>query len=138
MNETHCRFLVLADDDGIRPAGKPDRCFYCHRPIGQLHAADCVTIVKDVAYDVRVLGQKVGVWTCPAPFFWTAHDCEFHKNESSWCANNALGEIEWLETETAGWTAMQIEALLQKGDCVCNLLEFQYVSEGKEARRSGG
>lgn len=28
------------------------------------------------------------------PMHWTAEDIEFSKNESSWCADNAIGDLE--------------------------------------------
>lgn len=39
---------VSADDPGIRPAGKPDECFYCHAKVGELHWPECCVVVKDV------------------------------------------------------------------------------------------
>lgn len=38
--------LVEEDDNGIRPAGGPDTCFYCKRKVGEEHAKDCTTILK--------------------------------------------------------------------------------------------
>lgn len=40
--------IVTKDDHGIRPAGKPDECFYCHSKVGEPHGRDCVTITKRV------------------------------------------------------------------------------------------
>lgn len=28
--------IVKKDDTGIRPAGKPDECFYCHSKVGEI------------------------------------------------------------------------------------------------------
>ena len=42
--------LVVEKDDGIRPAGPPDACFYCAQKVGQLHARDCVMVVKVVRF----------------------------------------------------------------------------------------
>ena len=37
--------LVTADDDdGVRPAGKANECFYCQRLIGNPHKAGCVIV----------------------------------------------------------------------------------------------
>lgn len=40
--------LVTVNDDGIRPAGEPDECFYCNQKVGQPHDRDCVIIKKRV------------------------------------------------------------------------------------------
>lgn len=88
--------VVQPDDDGIRPAGKPDECFYCHQKVGTQHAQECVTVSKLVRLkytfevDVRV------------PHFWEPHTIEFHRNESSWCADNAVDEIADDDEKTRG------------------------------------
>lgn len=101
--------LVDAKDDGIRPAGRPDACFYCHQQVGQEHKRDCVIVTKLVrinytyAVDTRV------------PHAWTQHDIEFHRNDSSWCANNAFREIrKHLKTDGCACnrtTAVYVETL---------------------------
>lgn len=79
---------VVENDDGIRPAGKSDECFYCQRKIGQSHESDCVIVTKRIkvsyVFDIEV----------DVPHFWTQDDIEFHRNESSWCANNAISDIQ--------------------------------------------
>jgi hypothetical protein len=40
--------LVAINDDGIRPAGEPDECFYCNKKVGQPHGRDCVVVTKRV------------------------------------------------------------------------------------------
>ena len=40
--------LVDPKDDGIRPAGKPDECFYCNSKVGKPHGHDCVCVKKKV------------------------------------------------------------------------------------------
>ena len=37
--------LVLKDDDGIRPAGRPNQCFYCNQQVGKPHKQDCACLV---------------------------------------------------------------------------------------------
>ncbi len=39
--------LVDKNDDGIRPAGKPDQCFYCQQKVGSEHKKDCRKGVMD-------------------------------------------------------------------------------------------
>ena len=80
--------IVVPDDDGIRPAGRPDECFYCKAKVGDPHGPRCVIVEKLVRLryiievDVRV------------PHCWTTEDIEGHRNESSWCADNAIDDIE--------------------------------------------
>jgi len=96
--------LVDPNDDGIRPAGPPDACFYCGQQVGQPHGATCVIVEKVVrlryTFEVDV---KV-------PHHWTKADVEFHRNESSWCANNAVDEIE-----------------AQDGNCFCERFSAEFV-----------
>ena len=49
--------LVDVKDDGIRPAGSPDECFYCCQKVGQLHKLDCVIVEKLI--EMRVLVSRI-------------------------------------------------------------------------------
>ena len=80
--------LVASDDDGIRPAGPPDRCFYCGGPVGQPHAPDCVCVKK------RVRLRYSFILDVDVPHGWDEDQILFHRNDSSWCADNALYELE--------------------------------------------
>ena len=101
--------LVLSNDDGIRPAGKPDHCFYCRQKVGQPHGPTCVVVTKLVrlrytfAVDVRV------------PHFWTPADIESHRNDSSWCADNALDDV----------AAHTIDD--PAGPCLCDRFDAEFV-----------
>ena len=79
---------VLPNDDGIRPAGPSDECFYCQAKVREAHAFDCVTIHKKVRvryiFDIEV----------EVPYVWDKQQFEFHRNESTWCANNAIDELQ--------------------------------------------
>ncbi len=79
--------LVLSNDDGIRPAGRPNACFYCNRNIGEPHSSHCVAVKKLV--QVRYV-FTIGVYI---PHFWGKSDVLSHRNGGSWCADNALDEI---------------------------------------------
>jgi len=120
--------LVDKDDDGIRPAGLLDECFYCRQKIGQLHGQQCVVVTKVVAMIVEGAGLR-GVWTLSEPHFWTAEDCEFHKNESTWCADNFLDEAASVAWDTPG--AMEkLQSLLAAagdGSCLCSVLKFKFL-----------
>ena len=105
--------VVLPDDDGIRPAGKPDECFYCNQKVGTSHLSDCVILDKKIkiAYTFEI--------EIEVPHSWKRSDVEFHRNDSSWCASNAIGEIEGA-IERAGY------------DCACPVMRARVVSMSKE------
>lgn len=89
QNETNNNWPIVAEnDDGIRPNGSPDQCIYCQQKIGQPHRRDCVTISKIArvryAFEIEV----------EIPHRWGKEEFEFHRNESSWCADNAFDDIE--------------------------------------------
>ena len=67
--------MVDPKDDGIRPAGEPDECFYCNRKVGQEHMRDCVTIQKKVRvrFTVEVIAE--------APYSWPDEMVADHQNE---------------------------------------------------------
>ena len=81
--------LVVRPEDA-RPAGKPDRCFYCGNEIGQMHNTGCVIMSKKVKvrftieYDIEV------------PIDWKKDLIEFSRNEGSWCVDNMVAELEQL------------------------------------------
>ena len=101
--------LVLPDDDGIRPAGKPDQCFYCEGREGEPHAQDCV-IVSKVIIARYIIEIPVRV-----PHYWGKDDFEFHRNESSSCANNV---IEFDMAKAVG-----------SDGCLCSLMQTEWVRE---------
>jgi hypothetical protein len=80
--------LVLADDDGIRPAGQPNECFYCKQRLGQPHKLDCVILNR------KVKVRYSYVIEIEVPHFWDKESIEFHRNDSSWCAHNSLAELK--------------------------------------------
>jgi hypothetical protein len=40
--------LVDPRDDGIRPTGAPDECFYCKQKVGTPHLCDCTAVHQKV------------------------------------------------------------------------------------------
>jgi hypothetical protein len=80
--------LVDANDDGIRPAGKPDECFYCHQKVGQPHGPECVVVHKKVRVRVTMEIEM------EVPASWDDDAIEFHYNDGTWCANNIVGLIQ--------------------------------------------
>lgn len=112
---------VLPNDDGIRPAGPQDECLYCSQKIGQPHGPECVTVNSKVRFGVYCNNHKVGVWRSYEPHGWTAQQHEFHKNEGSWCADNALHAIEWVTPEIRHLVMAQ----MVDDECACGILTFQ-------------
>lgn len=55
--------IVTAADPGIRPAGKPDACFYCHRKVGEQHAESCVIVVKRVLLRYSFVVEAFVPWS---------------------------------------------------------------------------
>ncbi len=125
--------LVDVYDDGIRPAGKPTACFYCHKGVGYPHARDCVVVTKRVELRVHAelpTGEEfTGLWQYDEVHAWDADEIEFHKNDSSWCAGNLLHEREGSETLT--WEGRDptdiLTSLHASGNCLCNVLSFEFV-----------
>lgn len=131
-------------DDGIRPAGPPDACFYCQRRVGELHAADCVTIQKRIEMEVTIRwsddSETTGLWQFDDPYDWTEEMSEFHKNDSSWCANNIVRDLG--ATTFDAKTRKRLEEFTELGitderaaasnqsastSCLCDLLSFKFV-----------
>lgn len=79
---------VLENDNGIRPAGKPDECYYCNSKVGEIHKTDCVIIKQRVkvkyTYEIEI----------DVPHHWDPDMILFHRNDSTWCASNGLRDIE--------------------------------------------
>lgn len=102
--------LVSKNDDGIRPAGPPDTCFYCHRKVGEHHQFNCVTVSKRVrvrySYELEI----------DIPWFWEADNFEFHRNDGSWCADNSFNELN-----------AQSEIIEASGECWCNRFQAEFI-----------
>ena len=126
--------LVHENDDGIRPAGKPDECFYCLQKVGQPHKLDCVCVKKLVEFKVDVHvsdGVKfAGLWQHEEPHNWDDRAMEFYKNESSWCANNFMdeenkGSVVWEGGEDRWPTLKAMHD--DTSCCLCEALSFTLV-----------
>ena len=97
-------------DKAMRPASSERRCFYCQEPVGGTHKNDCVLVKR------RVTIRMVVEYDVTVPAAWDADQIECHRNEGSWCADNAIQELE--------------EAF--RGSCMCSAATFAYVKEAGE------
>lgn len=107
----HPEFDIVTIENGPRPAGKPDQCFYCKSMIGEPHKEECVCRQKSVV--VKYCYEVVTF----VPASWTAEVIERHRNKSSWCADNASSEIN---------------AMTPKDGCDCPIFTAQFVREATE------
>lgn len=80
--------IVKKNDYGIRPAGKPDECFYCRSKVGEPHKFDCVTVCKMVKLRATI------DYEYPIPISWDKNRIENHYNLGTWCANNLIEDLK--------------------------------------------
>lgn len=80
--------IVKKNDYGIRPAGKPDECFYCHSKVGEPHKFNCVTVCKMVKLRATI------DYEYPIPISWDKNRIENHYNLGTWCANNLIEDLK--------------------------------------------
>jgi hypothetical protein len=71
-----------------RHAGPTGECFYCQQKVGEHHKDTCVLIHKKVKLQVTI-EYEVSV-----PASWDPEMIEDHRHESSWCADNAIEELQ--------------------------------------------
>lgn len=117
--------LVTQEEINRRP-GKGPICFYCEAALDQPHDVSCVMVDKVVEYIVEDAdGKRLGIFTRPDPWFWNEEDCDFHKNESSWCQSNGFDAIVWDDSNEA--RSMQ-DALnnLTDDQCGCGIITYQF------------
>lgn len=99
---------VSDNDPGIRLANEPDQCFYCGAKVGQKHRRDCVVVQK------RVRVQYTFTLEVDIPHDWDAEMFEFHRNDSTWCADNALDDIEEFKTKVGA-------------SCLCAMMQAKFL-----------
>jgi hypothetical protein len=102
-----------------RPARMDGTCFYCRRAIGEAHAENCVLVNRLVRIRMTI------EYVVDVPAHWDKHDIEFHRNDGSWCCDNAFDELNELH-----------EMLDEQGQCSCNIAKFEYLGEESPPYRS--
>jgi hypothetical protein len=80
------RFKVTAKAQ--RPAKMDGTCFYCRQKIGDYHKDNCVLIKK------RVRASVTFTYEVSVPSVTNKEKFEFHRNDSSFCADNTLEDLE--------------------------------------------
>lgn len=103
---------LVTPEHGPRPAGRPDECFYCGRPVGAEHADACVLRRKLVFVDVTI---AVGV---AVPASWDRERIEAHYNEGTWCSDNILEDLAEAVPEND-----------EAGPCSCRSMHITYRGE---------
>lgn len=78
--------ILPIDDDGVRPAGDPSRCFYCSAPKGT-HTRDCVCRKRTVVMQMTIQ------YVVDIPVDWDEQMINFHRNESSFCLGNDIEQL---------------------------------------------
>ena len=95
----------------IRPAGKPDECFYCNAKVGEQHKEDCVIRSRTVNLDVTIH------MVMDVPEDWDEGQINFHYNDDSWCASNLLSYLNHRDDNVG---------------CLCDITDIKYVGEATE------
>lgn len=80
--------IYVTEENGPRPAGRPDRCFYCGHALGDRHKDDCVCVVRHVRIRLTV------EYNVEVPADWDEGMILFHRNEGTWCASNFIDELD--------------------------------------------
>lgn len=106
--------LVKENDTDIRPAGKPDECFYCGSKVGEPHKHGCVTVVKKVKLKATIEYEK------EVPADWDDEQIYYHYNLGTWCANNIIDDLK-----------DYIDELNEYNDCLCHHSEIEVIEEQK-------
>ena len=104
----------IVTEAAMRPASPYRGCFYCRQPIGEGHKSTCVLLNKKVKIRMTV------EYEVDMPSHWDKGRVEFHRNEGTWCANNAIGELEELFDRD------------DRQECMCSSFKVGYLSEGTE------
>jgi len=104
---------VLQSD--TRHSGEPNECFYCQQPVGQLHAALCVSVTKtvEVCFSFEGTSQTVSVAEI-VPYYWDDDSTQRFFRDSSWCASNLLADVS---AQDAEW----LRALIPEDVCLCSV-----------------
>lgn len=99
-------------------ADQGGRCRFCPAVIGERHSAQCLIPQRPVR--IRMIVE----YTVLAPVVWGAEEINFHRNDSSWCADNAIREL----MEAFG---------PDRGVCMCGSARFEFVQNDVSSNEEG-
>ena len=94
----------------VRPAGKPEECYYCGAKVGEQHKPNCVIRQKTIVARLTI------DFVDSVPENWDKGIIDFHYNDSSWCASNILDRLE----ERSNF------------HCLCDVASFEYLRDATE------
>ena len=106
----------IVNPDDVRPARLDGTCFYCRVPIGGEHKKGCVIRQRTVTIEMTIK------FPISVPEDWDEESINFHRNNSTWCADNVLPELE-REAKRSG--------------CLCSVTVFRYLGESSVAVEEG-
>jgi len=102
------REIHIVSEDAIRPAGKPDECFYCQAKINTEHNLGCVmreqTVVVRFSFDL--------VMTTPEN--WSPSQIENYYGKGTWCGDNIYQYLEHISG---------------RNGCLCSIMNASFVRE---------
>lgn len=108
-NQVERVVVFTVTEEAMRPASDKRQCFYCQQAIGEVHKPNCVLISRKVKVRMTV------EYEVEVPAHWDKSNIEFHRNEGSWCTNNAIDELTSIfEGE-------------EENGCMCSCTEFEYL-----------
>ena len=94
----------------VRPAGKPDECYYCGAKVGEQHKPNCTIRKKTIVARLTI------DFVDSVPENWDKDIIDFHYNDSSWCASNIVNRLE----ERSNFR------------CLCDVASFEYLRDATE------
>lgn len=113
---------AVTPDNGPRPAGKKNECFFCHETVGHLHKDDCPAYSRTVVLQVTipvVVRVPVGHDTQLINWAWS---------EGSNCSSNIFRYIEKMEAQLEENYHMddeqrKSEGFVRRQECLCEVPE---------------
>lgn len=107
--------IVLPDDEGIRPVGRPDECFYCRSKVGEEHQAKCVVVKKKVR--VRYTFEL----DIEVPHHWDGRKIVFHCEYVGVTDSTPIRRTSGEERERERLLNEYLAEKLEKHLCLCQL-----------------
>lgn len=93
----------------MRPASSKRECFYCQQAVAGYHSVTCVLVEQ------RVKVRMIVEYEVTVPAHWDQYMIEFHRNEGSWCSDNAIDELREFSEGPHG--------------CLCDIAQFEYIKD---------